>query len=189
MEVLIAWFRLRNERKNRRSQNLHYRLNLYQFDSKLKYLSNFGPVCPIELYMNKDNEKERANMGAERRITDRKIVDSIHVAEITSLNSYLLIAREGYIVDASTRGLLMVVTRKDLVPKELRDNLSLDELVGKDLCLYLPQMNIDLDGTVVRANHIGRGVFEIALEFSNEIPEYWRECLVDLLPEPGEIAD
>ena len=48
-------------------------------------------------------------------------------------------------------------------------------------------MNLDLDGRVVRASHIGRGAFEIALEFSEDIPEYWRECLVDLLPEPGEI--
>ena len=127
-------------------------------------------------------------MGAERRYSNRKEVDSIHVAEVTSLTSYQQIAKEGYIVDASTKGFLMVVTRKDLVPKELRSNLNLESLVGQSLCLYLPQMNLDLDGHVVRANHIGRGVFEIALEFSNEIPEYWRECLVDLLPGPGEIV-
>ncbi|MCB0392158.1 MAG: hypothetical protein KDD58_12780, partial [Bdellovibrionales bacterium] len=123
-----------------------------------------------------------------RRIIDRKTVDSIHVSEITSLHSYQLIASEGYIVDASARGFLMVVTRKDLVPQEFRDNLNLDSLIGTILCLYLPQMNLDLDGKVVRAKHIGRGVFEIALEFSDDIPEYWRECLVDLLPEPGEIG-
>ncbi len=136
----------------------------------------------------KPNTNKREKMGAERRVNDRKEVDSIHVAEITSLNSYLLIAKEGYIVDASTRGFLMVVTRKDLIPKDLRDNLNLEALEGTSLCLYLPQMNIDLDGKVVRATHIGRGVFEIALEFSEEIPEYWRECLVALLPEPGEMT-
>ncbi len=139
--------------------------------------------------MNNDHEQESVEMGAERRINDRKSVDSIHVAEITSLNSYSLIAKEGYIVDASTKGFLMVITRKDLVPKELKENISLDSLVGKTLCLYLPQMNLDLDGKVVRANHIGRGVFEVALEFSQDIPEYWRECLIDLLPAPGEIKD
>ena len=138
--------------------------------------------------MDNEQDKEREQMGAERRIIDRKTVDSIHVSEITSLHSYQLIASEGYIVDASARGFLMVVTRKDLVPQEFRDNLNLDSLIGTILCLYLPQMNLDLDGKVVRAKHIGRGVFEIALEFSDDIPEYWRECLVDLLPEPGEIG-
>lgn len=109
--------------------------------------------------MDNEQDKEREQMGAERRIIDRKTVDSIHVSEITSLHSYQLIASEGYIVDASARGFLMVVTRKDLVPQEFRDNLNLDSLIGTILCLYLPQMNLDLDGKVVRAKHIGRGVF------------------------------
>jgi len=124
--------------------------------------------------MDKDFDEEVLDMGAERRINNRKEVDSLHVAEITSLNSYSLIAKEGYIVDASTKGFLMVLTRKDLVPNELKQNLNLDELIGKTLCLFLPQMNLDLDGKVVRTNHIGRGVFEVALEFSKDIPEYWR---------------
>lgn len=127
-------------------------------------------------------------MGAEKRIIDRKIVDSIHVSDITAVHSYQLIASEGYIVDASSRGFLMIITRRDIVPNGLRDNLNLDSLLGSLLCLYLPQMDLDLDGKVVRAKHIGRGVFEVALEFSEDIPEYWRECLVDLLPEPGEIT-
>lgn len=138
--------------------------------------------------MDNEQDKESGIMGAEKRVIDRKSVDSIHVSDITSLHSYQLIANEGYIVDASSRGFLMVITRKDIVPSELRDNLSLDSILGTVLCLYLPQMNLDLDGKVVRAKHIGRGVFEVALEFSEDIPEYWRECLVDLLPEPGEIT-
>lgn len=138
--------------------------------------------------MDNEQDKESGNMGAEKRTIDRKSVDSIHVSDITSLHSYQLIASEGYIVDASSRGFLMVITRKDIVPGDLRENLSLDSLLGSVLCLYLPQMNLDLDGKVVRAKHIGRGVFEVALEFSDDIPEYWRECLVDLLPEPGEIS-
>ena len=139
--------------------------------------------------MKNEDQQESLGMGAERRIAERKTVDSIHVAEITSLLTYQQIAKEGYIVDASSRGFLMVVTRKDLVPEDLRTNLNLGHLVGQHLCLYLPQMNIDLDGKVVRAVHIGRGVFEIAVEFSDDIPEYWRECLVDLLPAPGEIHE
>jgi hypothetical protein len=126
-------------------------------------------------------------MKAERRIAARKVVDFIHVAELTSLSSYSVIAREGVIVDASQSGFLLKVERSQLLPKELRENLTMESLVGHQVVMYLPQMNLDLDGTVTRASHVGKGRFEIAVTFSADVPEYWRDCLVDLLPAPGEI--
>jgi len=127
-------------------------------------------------------------MKAERRIATRKVVDFIQVAELTSLSNYSVIAHEGRIIDASQSGFLLRVERTQLVPKELRENLALNGLVGHQVVMYLPQMNLDLDGTVSRANHVGKGHFEIAVTFSPDLPEYWRDCLVDLLPAPGEIA-
>ena len=128
-------------------------------------------------------------MKAERRFAPRKIVDTVHVAELTSLSSYSVIAREGVIVDASQTGFLVKVDRTALVPKEYRDNLNLTNLVGHQVVMYLPQMNLDLDGTITRADHVGKGHFEIAVTFSADVPEYWRGCLVELLPAPGEIKD
>ena len=127
-------------------------------------------------------------MKAERRVAARKTVDLIHVHELTSLSSYSVIAREGVIVDASHSGFLLSIERSQLIPKEYRENLSLTKLVGHQVVMYLPQMNLDLDGTITRADHVGKGKFEIAITFSPEVPEYWRECLVDLLPAPGEIV-
>jgi hypothetical protein len=127
-------------------------------------------------------------MKAERRVAARKIVDFIHIAELTSLSSYSVIAREGVIVDASQSGFLLKVERSQLIPKEYRENLSMTNLVGHQVVMYLPQMNLDLDGTITRADHVGRGSFEIAITFSPDVPEYWRDCLVDLLPAPGEIT-
>jgi hypothetical protein len=127
--------------------------------------------------------------AAERRIAERKEVASIEVAELTSLAHYRVLARAGQIVDASTSGILMQINRKDLVPKELRENLSLQELLGQHVVMFLPQMNLDLDGRITRADHIGRGIFEIGIQFSEEVPLYWRECLIDLLPGPGEIDE
>jgi hypothetical protein len=127
-------------------------------------------------------------MKAERRVATRKIVDFIHIAELTSLTGYSVIAHEGVIVDASRSGFLLRVERTQMVPKEYRENLTLHGLVGHQVVMYLPQMNLDLDGTVTRADHIGKGRFEIAVTFSEDVPEYWRECLVDLLPAPGELA-
>lgn len=126
-------------------------------------------------------------MGAERRLAERKEVDAIVVSDITALSSYNVLARHGAIIDASTRGFLLYIQREDLIPEELRANLSLEALVGQQLVLFLPQMNLDLDGTVTRAEHKGKGTFSIAVDFSPEVPEYWRECLIDLLPAPGEI--
>jgi hypothetical protein len=128
-------------------------------------------------------------MKAERRVATRKTVDFIHVAELTSLSNYSVLAREAVIVDASQSGFLMRIERPQLVPKDLRENLSLESLVGHQIVMYLPQMNLDLDGTVTRASHIGKGLFELAVTFSPDVPEYWRGCLVDLLPGPGEIKD
>ena len=125
-------------------------------------------------------------MGAEKRIAERKSVDYVSVCDLTSLNNYTLIATQGYITDASTAGFLLVLSRGDLAQGELKQNLNLDPIIGQDVVLYLPQMNLDLDGTVTRATHTGRGNFEVAVKFSADIPEYWKECLMDLLPEPGE---
>lgn len=128
-------------------------------------------------------------MKAERRVAPRKTLDLIHVAELTSLSSYSVIAREGVIVDASQSGFLLSVERSHLVPKEYRENLVLTNLVGHQVVMYLPQMNLDLDGTITRADHKGKGKFEIAVTFSPDVPEYWRGCLVELLPAPGEIRE
>lgn len=134
-------------------------------------------------------DSEGSDMGAERRLAERKEVDAIVVSDITALNDYNVLARHGAIIDASTRGFLLMIQREDLIPEELRSNLSLEKIVGQQLVLFLPQMNLDLDGTVMRAEHRGKGLFEIAVDFSPEVPEYWRECLIDLLPAPGEIEE
>ena len=55
--------------------------------------------------------------------------------------------------------------------------------------MFLPQLNLDLDGTIIRTKHIGKGVFEVALTFAPDTPHFWRECLVELLPAPGEVKE
>lgn len=126
-------------------------------------------------------------MRPERRVAARKVVDFIHVAELTSLSSYSVIAHEGVIADASQSGFLLKIERSQIVPKDLRENLTMQGLVGHQVVMYLPQMNLDLDGTITRADHVGKGMYEIAVKFSPDVPEYWRDCLVELLPAPGEL--
>jgi len=124
----------------------------------------------------------------DRRVSERKVTDEVVVSELTSLSSYNIIAHTGVIVDASSSGFLVSLDRKQVAAKELRDSLTLDSLIGHQVVMFLPQMNLDLDGTIVRTEHKGKGRFEVAITFSSDVPEYWRDCLVDLLPAPGEIA-
>ncbi len=122
----------------------------------------------------------------KRRIAARKEVEAIEINDLTSITNYSVIARHGRIINASNSGFLVEIKREWLVPEELRDNLSLSSMLGQAVVLFLPQMNLDLDGTITRTKHMGKGRFVIAIEFSHDVPEYWRNCLVDLLPEPGE---
>lgn len=124
----------------------------------------------------------------DRRVAERKVTDEVVVSELTSLSSYNIIAHTGVIIDASASGFLVSLDRKQVAAKELRDSLTLDSLIGHQVVMFLPQMNLDLDGTIVRTEHKGKGRFEVAITFSSDVPEYWRDCLVDLLPAPGEIA-
>ncbi|MCB0410959.1 MAG: hypothetical protein KDD22_00425 [Bdellovibrionales bacterium] len=126
-------------------------------------------------------------LKADRRIKERKVVEAIEVTELTSLKNYTLLAQTAHIIDASSKGFLLEIDRRDLIPDELKEHLTLDSLINEPVVMFLPQMNLDLDGTIQRARHAGKGVFHIAVDFSDGVPEYWRECLIDLLPAPGEI--
>lgn len=127
-------------------------------------------------------------MKAERRATDRKVVDPIHILDLTHLEDYSIIGKQGLLVDASSSGFLLHIHRTDLQPENLRVHLTLEKLHGQHVALYIPQMNLDIDGTITRTRLVGEGYFEIAVDFSSDIPRYWRECLVDLLPWPGELG-
>lgn len=122
-----------------------------------------------------------------RRISSRKEIEGIEINDLTSITNYSVIARHGRIINASCTGFLVEIERQWLVPEELRENLNLSSTLGQAVVLFLPQMNLDLDGTITRAKHVGKGRFVIAIDFSIDVPEYWRNCLVDLLPEPGEL--
>lgn len=121
-----------------------------------------------------------------KRTSKRKVVEDVYFTELSDLNSSLVIAHNGHIVDASSSGFLAIFNRDD-ADQSLRSTLTLDHLIGTKVALFLPQMEIDLDGTISRTKHIGKGFFEIGVTFSEEIPEYWRDCLKDLLPSPGEL--
>lgn len=108
---------------------------------------------------------------------------------MSSLENLAKISRSAEIVEASTSGFLLIVRREDLIPANLRKNLNLDALLGNKVLLHLPQMNIEISGRIARTKLIGKAGFEIGIDYTDDAPEYWRECLMDLLPAPGELEE
>ena len=128
-------------------------------------------------------------MYANRRAAPRRDITPLEVSSMSSLENLSRITKGGEIVEASTTGFLVVVSREDLVPQHLRKNLTIDSIVGSKVILHLPQMNIEISGIVTRTQLKGKKGFEIGIDYTDDAPEYWRECLLDLLPAPGELEE
>lgn len=127
--------------------------------------------------------------GQNKRVAPRREVSPIQVSSMSSMENLAKIAKYGEIIDASSSGFLLIVKREDLVPAALRKNLSLEPIHGTRVMLHLPQMNIEISGMIKRTRLLGKKGFEIGVDFSDDAPEYWRECLLELLPLPGEFED
>jgi hypothetical protein len=125
-------------------------------------------------------------MKQKKRIAKRKAVDQVSISNMTSLEHFESIARWGHLVDVSSSGFLLHIDRQDLIPKDLRQNLSLKDIEGLDVSLMIDPMELEISGNIARTRYVGKGLFEIAIDFSGDAPEYWRECLYDLLPGKGE---
>ncbi len=122
----------------------------------------------------------------KNRSAPRKELSPVKVSYISSLSDFSKLTREGRIVEASSTGLLILVDRGELVAPHLRKNLNIDELIGERVYMRLDDMNLELSGIVARTQFLGKRGFHIAIDYTEEAPEYWRECLMDLLPSPGE---
>lgn len=122
-----------------------------------------------------------------RRVAPRKEVSPIHISYLTSLDDFAKIAKNCEIVEASSSGLLLLIKREDLLPTALRKTLTLDVLIGDRVFMHLEEMNLEVSGVITRTQLLGKKGFHVAVDYSDEAPEYWRECLMDLLPKPGEL--
>ena len=123
---------------------------------------------------------------AERRGAPREKVDPIEVRGLMSLDHMTLLSRSGKIVDASKTGFLMLIERSDLLPKVFKESLTLQELDGDRIILTIDALNLELGGTIVRSKRITKETFEIVVDFSDDAPDYWRECLFEMLPRSSD---
>ncbi len=106
----------------------------------------------------------------------------LKVAIITLLHEENILAKKAFISHLTAQGFHLLLSHKDLIPLKYKNQLSLDSLINQKLSLYIPLMEIDLEVTVLKTRHLGKGNFEIQTEFLTELPLYWRECLLELWP-------
>jgi hypothetical protein len=99
------------------------------------------------------------------------------------------LVRHGTVINASSHGMLLHIRREDIIPRSLKNSLSLDSLIGSMVMIRIEEMNLELSGKISRTRLLGKEGFELALDYSKDAPQYWRECLMDLLPTPQEVED
>jgi len=116
--------------------------------------------------------------------------ETIRISEFSLSDTSDVIAQNALLFQVSPQGFYLKIHRKDL-PKPLRSHLNLDSICNQEVEMYLPTMNLNLDGTVVKTRHVGQGVFEIFIKFLDTIPQYWCDCLLDALKcyPDGEYTD
>ncbi len=124
---------------------------------------------------------------SERRISKREEVEPIEIKSFTSLDHLTLISRTGHIIDASRTGFLLRLSRSDLVPKQFRENLSLSVLNDTRVMLTIANMNLELSGRITRTKRLDKDFYEIAVDYSEDAEDYWRDLLFEMLTEPTEI--
>jgi hypothetical protein len=126
-------------------------------------------------------KKQRKYRAAPRKELGRDLA-KLTLDSFSSLDSLQKFAKYGQIIEASSSGILIKFKRDDFVSKELRSNLSIDQLVGQNIFFNIHEMNLEITGKVARTKFLGKDGYVVAVDYTADAPEYWRECLMDLLP-------
>jgi len=106
----------------------------------------------------------------------------IKATAITLSNEENIIIKKAIVSQLNTTNFSLIFNVYDLLLPSLKYQLHLHSLWYKNIHTYIPDMEMDLEGKVIGTRHLGKGSFEINIEFFQEVPKYWRECLMDLWP-------
>jgi hypothetical protein len=124
----------------------------------------------------------------DRRQSPRKPLDPIHIAEMKTTDQLTILVRSGTLVNASATGLLIRVDRDALNPEIFQHGVPLTTIEGEHVMMQIVEMALEIDGKIVRAHQAAPAWCEIAIDFTDDAPQYWRECLAELLPSLGEMV-
>ena len=128
-------------------------------------------------------------MRPEKRDFERKQLDPLAIQGLIAIKNLSPIADGGQLMEASTSGIRIEVKREELCDPLLKNNLVIHDIEGLQVSIFIPAMDLDITGVIARTKYLGDSTFEIGIDYTEDAPEYWRECLCDLLPAPGEYHD
>ncbi|MCB9073825.1 MAG: hypothetical protein H6623_09395 [Bdellovibrionaceae bacterium] len=119
---------------------------------------------------------------AEKRYSDRHDITPLEIHGMISIANLTPICDFGLITDASSTGFKLMVKHKDLCSQDLKGDMNIDSIRGLEVSLYIPIMDLDITGYISRTKYVSNKQYEIGIDFRDDAPEYWRQCLCDLLP-------
>jgi len=138
-------------------------------------------VKPVKMKAVKPKQSakiaQKANRTAPRKET------AIWISDVQSLNDHSVLFSQAIVKDVSSSGLLIHVAREHIVNRSLRATLTFDHLRELGVSFRLEGMTTVLEGIVIRTKPLGRGSFELGIDFREDAPQYWREILVELMPD------
>ncbi len=106
----------------------------------------------------------------------------VKACSITLSNEEDIIVKKAFVSEVTPKGFKLILNYHDLVPESLKLQLHLHDLWYKNIHTYIPDMDMDWEGKVIGTQHLGKGNAEVNIEFFQEVPKYWCECLFDLWP-------
>jgi hypothetical protein len=119
----------------------------------------------------------------------RKAISQVDVLNVKNVASGEVYFSRAMLVDVSPTGLLLRVERENILAMNLRSTLTLSSIIGASVGFTIEVMDTYLEGSVTRTKLEGHGTFVVAVDFREDAPEYWRNCLVDLLPADAETGE
>ncbi|MDZ4677075.1 MAG: hypothetical protein SGI74_06145 [Oligoflexia bacterium] len=127
--------------------------------------------------------KKKTTAQSRRVHTDRKTVTETFAVNVKDISTGEVYFNRASIVDVSHTGLLLHVKRGDVAAVSLRSTLTFSCIHQASIGFTIEIMDTYIEGVVTRTKPIGKGDFICAVDFRDDAPEYWRQCLVDLLPD------
>ena len=104
----------------------------------------------------------------------------LKASSISFLGEENIFLKKALISKLNSRGFNLIFHHRDLVPSALKFRPALHSFWDKSIHTYIPNMEMDLEGRVTGTRRLEKGNFEVNIEFSQETPSYWRECLFEL---------
>jgi hypothetical protein len=116
----------------------------------------------------------------------RKQIEQIDVLNVKNTENGEVYFSRASIVDISPTGLLLRVSRADILALPLRSTLTFSQLHSVSVGFTIEIMDTYIEGYVARTKLEDRSHFLVAVDIREDAPEYWRQCLVELLPDPAD---